>query len=122
MVGLLASLYVYPHLLGPRTLRVRHGATHSITVAWSQIASVTYQLRDDTSSVWVLQPREVEHGVDLQVVVGGKINVRVRLHEPTLVATAKGDMEIVELSFFADDPRALVAHARALMTAQSRQP
>ena len=28
-----------------------------------------------------------------------------------MVTTAKGPMEIVELSFFADDPRALVAHA-----------
>ncbi len=34
---------------------------------------------------------------------------------PTVVATAKGAMEIIELSLFADEPRPLVARARQLL-------
>jgi len=119
MVGLLASLYVYPHLMGPRELRVRNGASHDVTVRWDQVDSIAYHRRDATSSVWALQPRQLERGVELQVVASGQVNVRVRLRGPTIVSTAKGGMEIVELSFFADDPRPLVAHARKLLAAHA---
>ena len=112
MVGLLASLYVFPHLLGPTALRVRGGASHSITIGWDAVAAVTRQQRDLESTVWTLQPRDTERGVDLQVGVSGQVNVHVQLREPTVVATAKGPMEIVELSFFADEPRSLVTQAR----------
>ncbi len=119
MVGLLASLSVHPHLLGPAALRVRHGAAHSITLPWRSVASVTHRRQDLDSSVWTLQPRHTEEGTDLQVGVSGQVNVHVRLHEPTVVATAKGALEIVELSFFADEPRAVVLHARRLLAGQA---
>jgi len=120
MVGLLASLYVHPHLVGPRGLRVRSGASHSIALLWEQVHSISYQRRDVSASIRTLQLRAVEGGVDLQVVVSDQVNVRVRLHEPTVVSTAKGDLEILELSFFADDPRPLVAHARQLLAARAK--
>jgi hypothetical protein len=47
--------------------------------------------------------------------------VHARLRRPTVVTTAKGPMEIVELSFFADDPQALVAHARRIIAPQDRR-
>ena len=47
--------------------------------------------------------------------------MHARLRRPTAVTTATGPMEIVELSFFADDPRALVAHARAVLAPQERR-
>jgi hypothetical protein len=121
MVGLLASLNVYPHLLGRTMLRVRHGATHRIGLSWDAIASVTHIREDLDSSMWTLQPRDTEHGVDLQVGVSGEVNVHARLRHPTTVSTAKGPMDIVELSFFADDPRALVAEARAILAAQEEK-
>ena len=121
MVGLLASLYVYPHLLGPATLRVRYGASHSIALPWDAVASLTHRRQDLDSSVWTLQPRETEDGVDLQVGVSGQVNVHARLRRPTVVTTAKGPMEVVELSFFADDPQALVAHARRIIAPQDRR-
>lgn len=121
MVGLLASLYVYPHLLGPTTLRVRYGASHSITLPWDAIASMTHKQRDLDSTVWTLQPRETDDGVDLQVGVSGQVNVHARLRRPTIVSTAKGEMEIAELSFFADDPRAFVTRARTMLEPQERR-
>ena len=121
MLGLLASLNVYPHLLGRTMLRVRHGATHRISLPWDAIASVTHNRKDLDSSMWTLQPRETEHGVALQVGVSGEVNVHARLRHPTTVSTAKGPMDIVELSFFADDPRALVAEARTILAAQEEK-
>jgi hypothetical protein len=121
MIGLLASLYVYPHLLGPTTLRVRYGASHTIALPWASVASFTHRREDLDSSVRTLQPRESDDGIDLQVAVSGQVNVHARLRGPTVVTTAKGPMEIVELSFFADDPRALVAHARAVLAPQERR-
>lgn len=112
MVGLLASLYVHPHLLGAGRLRVRYGASHTVEVPWAAVASVTYKDEDLESTVWTLQPRESDRGTDLQVGVSGRVNVHAALREPTEVATAKGPMRIVELSFFADEPRPLVARAR----------
>ncbi|HET6919726.1 MAG TPA: hypothetical protein VFI46_09695, partial [Jiangellaceae bacterium] len=64
---------------------------------------------------------ETEAGVDLQVGVSGQVNVHAHLRRPTVVSTAKGPMEVVELSFFADDPQALVAHARRIITPHDRR-
>jgi hypothetical protein len=119
MIGLLASLYVYPHLLGATTLVVRNGASHRILVPWDRVASVSRRQQDLESTVWTLQPRQVDDGVDLQVGVSGQVNVHVQMREPTTVSTAKGDMELVALSFFADDPRALVTRARALVASST---
>ena len=121
MVGLLASLNVYPHLLGRTMLRVRHGATHSIRLPWDAIASVTHNRKNLDSSVWTLQRRETEHGVNLQVGVSGEVNVHAQLRQPTTVSMAKGPISIVELSFFADDPRALVAEAHRILAAPARR-
>lgn len=117
MVGLLASLYVYPHLLGRDRLRVRYGASHDIELPWDAVASVSTKHQDLDSTVWTLQPDETEEGTHLRVGVSGQVNVHARLHRPTTVSTAKGDLEIVQLSFFADDPREVVARARTRLGA-----
>jgi hypothetical protein len=113
MVGFLASLKVYPHLIGDSELRIRHGAAVDITVPWDSIASVVAQRRDLPSSIRTLQFRTTERGTDLQVGVSGEVNVRVVLTHPMIVPTPKGDREVAELSFWVDDPHAFVARARA---------
>jgi len=40
MIGLLASMRVFPHLMDERELRIRHGTTVDIHVPWASIASV----------------------------------------------------------------------------------
>jgi len=112
MVGLLASVTVYPHLLSSSALRVRHGASIDITIGWDAIATIAVQRRDLPSSVRTLQPSETDTGTNLQVGVSGQVNVHAVLREPTTVPTPKGSRRITELSFWADDPRALVTRAR----------
>ena len=112
MVGLLASLRVYPHLLGDSAIRVRYGASVDIPIPWAAIATIVPQRRDLPSTVWTLQPREIENGTDLQVGVSGQVNVHAVLREPLTVRTPKGEQVIAAISFLADDPRDLVARAR----------
>jgi hypothetical protein len=116
MIGLLASLWVYPHLLTPDRLVVRNGASHRVELPWELIASLAVRTEDMESSVWTLQPVTGEHGTDLNVATGAQVNVHARLTEPTVISTAKGRMEIVELSFYADEPRAIVARAQRLLS------
>ena len=113
MVGFLASLKIYPHLLSDTGLRVRHGATVDISVPWEAISSLSVHRRDLPSTIRTLQPRETDRGTNLQVGVSGEVNVHAALREPTTVRTPKGDFDISELSFFADEPRPLVARASA---------
>jgi hypothetical protein len=117
MVGMLASLRVYPHLLSDSALRVRHGASIDISVPWDAVARMTVKHGDLPSSMRQLQPRETDHGIDLQIGVSGEVNVHAVLHRPLVVPTPKGALEIGELSFLADDPRDLVARARRHLTA-----
>lgn len=58
MLGALAGLRSYPHLLGSDMLRIRNGAMHDIAIPWKAIAQVTTQDRSLPSSMWVLQPQE----------------------------------------------------------------
>ena len=97
MVGLLASLYVYPHLLGPATLRVRYGASHSITLPWDAVASLTHRRQDLDSSVWTLQPRETEEWTRPP---GGCLRPGQRARAPAPADRGhdrEGPMEVVEL-------------------------
>ena len=120
MVGLLASLYVYPHLLGPGDAvgAVRRLPQHHAALGRRRLPHP--QATGPGLSVWTLQPRETESGLDLQVGVSGQVNVHARLRRPTVVTTAKGPMEVVELSF-ADDPQTLVSHARRIIAPQDRR-
>jgi hypothetical protein len=104
----------HPHLVSPRSLRVRHGATVDIEVPWDAVSGVSHRRRDLPSTIRKLQPRETECGTEMQVGVSGEVNVHLSLNRPISVPTATGEVEVRELSFLADDPRELVAQARRL--------
>lgn len=108
MLGLLASLHVFPHLLTDEAVRVRNGKRHDVRVPWEWISSVRHDDRGLESSVWALQPRETERGTELQVGVSGRVNVELRLDRVRTVGTAKGPMDVSAVSFWCDDPRAVV--------------
>lgn len=112
MLGLLASVRVYPHLAVPAGVRVRYGGSLDVLVPWSAIAAVYHRREDLPSSVRTLQRRETESGLDLQVGVGGEVNVHLALSHPVLVPTRHGVLEATEVSFFADDPQDVVSDLR----------
>jgi hypothetical protein len=112
MLGVLAGLRSYPHLLGPDTLRIRNGALHDIAVPWKTIARASNQDRSLPSSMWVLQPQESDHGPHLNVAVSGRVNLHLALREQLTVRTRKGEMVIAGVSFWVDDPRAVAARIR----------
>jgi hypothetical protein len=112
MIGFLASIKVHPHLVGDATLRVRHGTSVDIAVPWESVASIAVQRRDLPSSIRTLRFTETKNGMAVQLAVSDQVNVRAVLKDALMVPTSKGDLDITELSFWADDPNALVARAR----------
>ena len=78
MLGALAGLRVYPHLLTEAGLRVRNGAMTEVAVPWSTIAGVRKVDQDLPSSMRTLQPEETDEGTHLRVGVSGRANVTWR--------------------------------------------
>jgi hypothetical protein len=112
MLGVLAGLRSYPHLLCTDALRIRNGAMHDIAIPWEHIAQVTTQDRSLPSSMWLLQPQETEHGTHLNVAVSGHVNLHLALHDPLPVRTRKGEMVLTGVSLWVDEPRAVAARIR----------
>ena len=112
MVGFLASLRVYPHLVDDEGLRVRGGRRVDLRIAWSDVASVAKVDRDLESTMRSLQPLQTAKGVDLQVGVSGRTNVHVALARPRPVQTTDGPVEVVALTFWVDDPADFVRDVR----------
>lgn len=111
MLGLAASYTVHPHVVTASGLRVRQGHGIDITVPWDAVATVGVRERSrDTSKA--LQVDRSEHAVVLNVVMGSRTDVDVRLRRPLLVPVRGGEESVTEVRLYADDPRALVAAAR----------
>jgi hypothetical protein len=109
MIGVLAGLRSYPHLLGSDMLRIRNGALHALAIPWTAISHVTTEDRSLPSSMWVLQPQETDHGLHLNVAVSGRVNVHLILHEELAVRTTKGEMVVTGASLWVDEPREVSA-------------
>jgi hypothetical protein len=109
MLGMLAGYHVYPHLVTDDELRVRSGVYHDIRVPRSAIATAVAKERDLASSVWLLQVEPGEQGYDVSVAVSGRTNVLLTLAEPTVLSTAKGDLEVRTMALWADEPSKLAA-------------
>jgi hypothetical protein len=107
MVGLLASMKVFPHLLDEHGLRVRYGTTVDVRVPWETVASVTARRR----SIPTRQRLQLDGDV-VNVPVLKLTRVDVALRAPTPVELPDGVQEISELRLYVDDPRAFVAAAR----------
>ena len=107
MIGYLASVKVFPHLLDADGLRIRFGTTVDIAVPWKAVASVTARRGSvpDGSTVHV-------DGTEVAVPVMKQTRVAVSLDRPTTLRLPSGPAEVTELRFYADDPRGLVAAAR----------
>jgi hypothetical protein len=115
MLGLLASLRTYPHVVGGSGLRIRYGTTVDITVPWDAVASIGVRRRDLPGSRTVQLSRH-ESGTVLQVGISSQTNVDLGLRDPVTVPLPKGSKSVSALRFHADDAPALVACARQHLT------
>jgi hypothetical protein len=112
MIGLLAGLSVRPHLLDTSGLRVRNGVTTDLVVPWDAVSTVSFRMRSREKSRAVQLDRDGP-GTVLNVVVGSQTNVDVALRHPVVVSLPSGDEVVTAVRLYADEPRVLVAAARA---------
>ena len=110
MCGLLASMRVYPHLVGEDGLRVRHGFHVDLSIPWDAIADVRAQRGRVAAKGNVVS----EDGV-LSVPALRQTRVTVKLQEPTNV----GGAQVTEVRLYADDPKGFVAAARERIGSQA---
>lgn len=112
MIGLLAGLSVRPHLLDPSGLRIRNGVTTDLIVPWDAVSAVSFRMRSREKSRAVQLDRDGP-GTVLNVVVGSQTNVDVALRHPVVVSLPSGEETVTAVRLYADEPRVLVAAARA---------
>ncbi len=113
MVGLLASLKVYPHLVDAAGLRVRYGATVEFLLPWEEIAAVRSRRRT-TEGMRSVQTHGSGDGRALSVAISHQTTIDVVLHRPLPLLEARGNAEpVTEVRLHADDPAALARRLRA---------
>ena len=114
MLGLVAGVLVCPHAMGPRGLRVRHGAGLDVRIPWDAVAGVR-RLRRSRHGRGV----QLEGSV-LHVAASGQTTVEVALNRPFAVMLPGGRVTRVrEIRFHADDSAGLVTAARARLGADA---
>ncbi|MFI6130344.1 PH domain-containing protein [Micromonospora sp. NPDC051141] len=116
MFGLMASLRIHPHVVDGDGLRVRNGVSLDVTIPWAAVAAVAVRRRSLPSS------RAVRYDEDdptvLNLGVGSQTAIDLVLREPLSVPLPGGPSTPVrEIRFYADDPAALVEHARRHLAA-----
>jgi len=122
MVGLLASLYVHPHVAGDSGLRIRSGLMVDITVPWESIATVRTHRRT-LPKTRTLQLEQEGSGTVLHVTVSSMTNVDIELRQPISVLVPKiGTTSITRLRCYADDPAAFVTQTQDFLTSATTGP
>jgi len=112
MIGLLASLRIYPHDVGEKGLRVRYSFNLDVTLPWDVVAQIRTHRRSLPSGRKV-QLERLGVATTLNVAISSTTNVEVALRQPTPVRLPNGEhIEITALHFYADEPRALVTNVR----------
>jgi hypothetical protein len=113
MVGLLASMKVYPHSVDDGGLRVRSGFAIDVRVPWEEIAGVRVRRRSVEGSRTVVVEEEGERRA-VSVTVMSSTQVDVELRTPLVLPLARTHgRPVTELRLAADDPAALVRRLRA---------
>ena len=113
MLGLLASMKVYPHSVGDDGLRVRSGFTVDVRVPWEEIVAVRARRRSVEGSRTVVVEESGERRA-VSVTVMSSTQVDVELRTPLVLPLARtSGRPVTELRLAADDPAALVRRLRA---------
>ena len=114
MLGILASITVFPHVVRPSGLRVRYGLSLDVQLPWDVVTSVQRVTR-----IHAGQGTVQLDGETLNVVMAGQTAVKVELARPVHVDLPRErTAEITTLHFHTDDAAGLVAAARAHLEAR----
>ncbi|ADB53555.1 hypothetical protein [Conexibacter woesei] len=116
MVGYIAAMRVFPHLLDERGLRIRHGASVDLLVPWDAIADVRAE-RDRVPRNDPLQFAIGPDGTAAKVAILKQTRVTVELREPLVLPYRDDPREVVMVKLAADDPAGLVEAARRQLAA-----
>jgi hypothetical protein len=120
MIGYLASLRVYLHLVGPDELRARYATYVDVRVPWEAVAEVRLA-KHRLPTGKALQVLPAEGGDAVHVAVLKRTRIDVVLRAPTTLVLPDGPREVTAVRLDADDPKALVAAARGRLAERSPQ-
>jgi hypothetical protein len=120
MIGYLASLRVFPHLMGPDGLRARYGTAVDVHVPWEAVAEVR-AVKHRLPTGKAVQVLPADAGDAVHVAVLKRTRIDVVLHAPTVLELPDGPREVTAVRLDADDPRAFVAAARERLAARSAE-
>ncbi len=118
MIGFLASLRVFPHLVGPDGLRVRYGTSVDVRVPWEAVADVRIA-KHRLPTGRTVQVLPAEEGDVVHVAVLKRTRIDVVLQAPTRLGLPDGPRDVTAVRLDADDPRAFVAAARERLAERS---
>jgi len=118
MLGMLASMYEKPHIIGRSGVRIRYGLSVDYEISWDRIAEIRYHKRTLVKSRTV----QLEDST-LHIAVNTQTNVEIVLLEPmTLPVPKVGDCPVSTIRCYADDQGAMISSARAHLAAIGDQP
>jgi len=121
MVGYMAGLRMYPHVVSDEGLRVRAGPLRQFEVPWPLVADVRVDKRNYVEDRG-LQFFDEDAGRVMALVMSNQTSVTVTLTRPVTIRGRRGrDEEVAEIRFWADDPQALARAARARLAAAHAQ-
>ena len=116
MVGLVASLYVHPHVITGSGLRIRSSIGIDLDLSWDDIEFVALHRRTLPSSKTVV----VEHdarGAIAYITVSDMTNLEIEFREPMVLDLPKtGGEPIAVLRCYADDAPGFLAEVRRRTT------
>lgn len=113
MLGFLAGLIIYPHLIEPTRVRIRNGHTVEVIVPISSINDVRTQTKSLATSRTIQCAEDDDQ--HLFVAVSGQVNIHLALSEPLKAELPGGRYTFTWLSFWADDTTPAVSRLRELV-------
>jgi len=118
MIGFLASMRVFQHLLTDACLRVRHGTRLDLKVNWDDVKTIR-AVRGSVPTNKLVHLDGGEHGTIARVAVLKQTRVAAELRRPISIALADDPTPISEIHFYVDNPRGFVAAARERLDART---
>ena len=111
MLGYIAAMRVFPHLIDDDGLHIRHGASLDLLLRWDQIAAV----RADRDRVPTNKPLQFDGDSDTRaakVAILKQTRIAVELADPTRLDHPDGTEHVIAVKLYVDDARGFVAAAR----------